>query len=353
MSYVGFDLTRQQAPFTLDVVTGDTTVGPFVLSTPKPLTVREILVYVDGVVRHPTVHYTLNSSSDIEFTQNNGPALNAVINILHLSHPVELYTVSDNSVSSAKFVGDLVTPSNLTVTGDLAVLGDTTTIQTATLNVEDKIITINHGETGAGVSGSALAGIQIDRGTETNINLQWREDIDYIELNSHFAPESDDTYDLGTIDKQWRTLFSGSSVSIGGAFIKKTPTGAILMPEITIGTDLEVAQGNAVTLTNDGGSLSVNLTSSSSDIIPTVDNSKTLGSVAKRWKQAFVATDPVSGDELTRKSWIDSQLALKLDLTGGIMTGAITLLSSDPTSDDEAARKKYVDKKAFIFGLIL
>ena len=308
MSYLGYNLTRNQAPFTLDVYTGDATTGPFTLSLPKPLSVREILVYVDGVIKHPTTHYTLTASGNLQFTNSNEPGVNAVINALHLSHPLEIKSPEDGSVSSAKLTGDLITPGHLTVTGDLVVQGDTTTLSTATLDVEDKIITINKGETGAGVSGSAIAGIQIDRGTEDNINLQWREDNDVMELNADFVPSADATYDLGSVNKQWKSLHvSGSTIHLGGMTIKKPASfTALQVPSVVLGTDEQVTNG--------------------------------LGCI--------LSTDEVG-------NLVGSGIDSLLSRAGGTMTGALTLLPSDPTNDNSAARKKYVDKKAFIFGLIL
>jgi hypothetical protein len=307
VSYLGYNLTRNQAPFTLDVFTGDATTGPFTVSLPKPLSVRELLVYIDGVIKHPTTHYTLTATGNLLFTNSNEPGVNAVINVLHLSHPLEIKSPEDGSVSSAKLTGDLVTPGHLTVSGNLVVQGDTTTLSTATLDVEDKVITINKGETGAGVTGSAISGIQIDRGTEDNINLQWREDDDVIELNADFVPSADATYDLGSADKQWKSLHvSGSTIKLGGMAIKKPASfDALHIPSLVIGTDEEVSSGLGCILSNDNGFL------------------------------------------------VGSGISSLLSRAGGTMTGAITLLPSDPTNDNSAARKKYVDKKAFIFGLIL
>ena len=307
MSYLGYNLTRNQAPFTLDVFTGDATTGPFTLSLPKPLSVRELLVYIDGVIKHPTTHYVLTASGNLLFTNSNEPGVGTVINALHLSHPLEIKSPEDGSVSSAKLTGDLVTPGHLTVSGDLVVQGDTTTLSTATLDVEDKIITINKGETGAGVTGSAIAGIQIDRGTEDNINLQWREDDDVIELNADFVPSADATYDLGSADKQWKSLHvSGSTIKLGGMSIKKPASfDALHIPSLVIGTDEEVSSGLGCILSNNNGFL------------------------------------------------VGSGISSLLSRAGGTMTGAITLLPTDPIEDNSAARKKYVDKKAFIFGLIL
>ena len=56
---------------------------------------------------------------------------------------------------------------NVRVTGNLIVEGDTLTVSAQNLNVEDNIITINFGETGAGVS-LEYSGLQVDRGTATN-----------------------------------------------------------------------------------------------------------------------------------------------------------------------------------------
>ena len=195
----------------------------------------------------------------------------------------------------------------MSLNNDLVVQGDTTTLSTATLDVEDKIITINKGETGAGVTGSAIAGIQIDRGTEDNINLQWREDDDVIELNADFVPSADATYDLGSADKQWKSLHvSGSTIKLGGMPIKKPASfDALHIPSLVIGTDDEVLNGLGCILSNDNGFL------------------------------------------------VGSGISSLLSRAGGTMTGAITLLPTDPIEDNSAARKKYVDKKAFIFGLIL
>lgn len=63
------------------------------------------------------------------------------------------------------------------VTGDLIVEGDTLTISSENLNIQDNVITLNNGETGAGVT-LRYSGIQIDRGTETDVSFLYDEDID-------------------------------------------------------------------------------------------------------------------------------------------------------------------------------
>lgn len=53
------------------------------------------------------------------------------------------------------------------VTGNLVVEGDTLTVSAENLNVNDNVIMLNYGETGAGVS-LRYSGVQIDRGTLTD-----------------------------------------------------------------------------------------------------------------------------------------------------------------------------------------
>jgi hypothetical protein len=69
---------------------------------------------------------------------------------------------------------ELITPGNLTVTGNLTVSGSTTYINTETLNIEDNIVLLNSNVTGAP---TGTAGIEIERGTETNSYMLWDESL--------------------------------------------------------------------------------------------------------------------------------------------------------------------------------
>lgn len=63
------------------------------------------------------------------------------------------------------------------VTGNLVVEGDTLTVSAENLNVNDNVIILNFGETGAGVS-LRYSGLQIDRGTATDVSLLYDENDD-------------------------------------------------------------------------------------------------------------------------------------------------------------------------------
>ena len=70
---------------------------------------------------------------------------------------------------------------NLTVTGDFTVSGNTTYVNTETIQLSDNIITLNANHTGAPTQ---HAGIEIERGDESNVTLQWNETGDYWEIAS-------------------------------------------------------------------------------------------------------------------------------------------------------------------------
>lgn len=75
------------------------------------------------------------------------------------------------------------------IQGDLKVLGETTVLQTNVVNVSDLILTLNDGETGAGVTGSISeprrSGIQIDRGTLSYARWIWDETQTWVDPASN------------------------------------------------------------------------------------------------------------------------------------------------------------------------
>lgn len=73
-------------------------------------------------------------------------------------------------------VGD--SPGKVVVTGDLIVQGETTTVNTTNLEVEDNIIRLNVGETGPGIT-EGTSGIEIVRGSRSNAQFLFDESIDH------------------------------------------------------------------------------------------------------------------------------------------------------------------------------
>lgn len=69
--------------------------------------------------------------------------------------------------------------SDVTVTGNFTVSGTVTTVNSATLDIADNVITLNSDETG---TPSQNAGIEIERGTSSNVVMRWNESTDIWEV---------------------------------------------------------------------------------------------------------------------------------------------------------------------------
>lgn len=90
-------------------------------------------------------------------------------------------------ISDSFTIGDatdvtVTTSGDLTVTGDLTVSGTTTTVNTATLDVEDNIITLNKNQTGTPAT-TLRSGIEVERGDTANAILQFNENTDKFEFS--------------------------------------------------------------------------------------------------------------------------------------------------------------------------
>jgi len=79
------------------------------------------------------------------------------------------------TVSIGAATGNTTVNNNLIISGNLTVQGDTTTLNTATLEVEDNIILLNKGVTG---SPTLNAGLEVQRGASPNVSILWNETSD-------------------------------------------------------------------------------------------------------------------------------------------------------------------------------
>jgi hypothetical protein len=116
--------------------------------------------YVAGTTAGPTATITRQGLTDI--------SVGAI--------PAASDTASGIVTTGAQaFAGDKTFGNNLIITGNLTVNGTTTTVNSNTLSVGDNIIVLNNDEAG---TPSQDAGIEIERGTSTNVSLLWNETAD-------------------------------------------------------------------------------------------------------------------------------------------------------------------------------
>lgn len=168
------------------------------------------------------------------------------------------------AIGQAVGTGSNVTFNDLTVSGNLTVSGTTTTVNTETINLADNIITLNSNEAGTPTQN---AGIEVERGTSTNVALQWNETSDVWEFTvdgTNYIPvvgtTATQTLTNKTISGASNTLsnigngsltnsaitLAGTSVSLGGAFTATNMLDAIKTVDgAGSGLDADLLDGNS------------------------------------------------------------------------------------------------------------
>ena len=96
----------------------------------------------------------------------------------------------------------------LFVQGNLVVGGNTSVVTKTDTEITDNLITLNKGETGAGVT-LVYSGIEIDRGSLNDVGLRFNENIDQWELTTD-----------GTT---WANITSGSATAISNVYSDTSP----------------------------------------------------------------------------------------------------------------------------------
>lgn len=130
--------------------------------------------------------------------------------------------------------GNLILGSNtgnVSIAGNLLVSGTTTTVNSTETTIVDRLITLNKGELGAGVQGDTFAGIEIDRGSATDVALRWNDTTDTWQVTVDGATY----YDLITTATE-------AAAGLSDVVFDTTPQ---------LGGNLDV-NGNSITSASDG-----------------------------------------------------------------------------------------------------
>ena len=126
---------------------------------------------IDSVTTSSTGHVTAVNVKTIQFPNDTD---------VSVSNLTSRLAQLDGTVN----IGDAGTPTDNTfiVRGNLQVEGTTTTVNTETINLADNIITLNSDVTG---TPSENAGIEVERGTSTNVEFRWNETDDDWEFQAY------------------------------------------------------------------------------------------------------------------------------------------------------------------------
>lgn len=105
-----------------------------------------------------------------------------------------------------------ITSSAVVITGNLTVSGTQTTVNTTDTAVQDKLLEINAGQTGAGISGTQQAGITVDRGSSSPARLLYDDSDDKWKIDSG----SGSLTELGTGSGSMTEVLDDTSPQLGG-----------------------------------------------------------------------------------------------------------------------------------------
>jgi hypothetical protein len=107
---------------------------------------------------------------------------------------------------------DTGTSGDTIITGNLTVQGDVTAVSSTNLEIKDRIITLNDGENGPGVS-LTYSGIEIDRGTYVDSTAVPRAAFVWNETNPGFTTDEDPASASG----YWQIVTGSSETAYGFA----------------------------------------------------------------------------------------------------------------------------------------
>ena len=95
------------------------------------------------------------------------------------SGTIEVDATVVRTTGAQTIAGEKTFSNDVIFNGDFTVNGTTSTVNTETIYLEDNIITLNYGTSGAPTEN---AGLTVDRGTSADVNIQWNETSDQWEF---------------------------------------------------------------------------------------------------------------------------------------------------------------------------
>ena len=230
-------------------------------------------------------------------------------------------TVSNSGVGAVtlSLPANVTISNNLTVTGNLTVNGNVTTLNTETLAIEDNKVLLNSSVTG---SPSADAGLEIERGDSTNVELRWNETTD----KWQFTNDGTNYANLGDVTAAALIAAAGGDGTNGQAL---TTNGSGVLDFTTIVGTTEASIISAVGA--DGANGAVLMTNGAGDLtFTTLTAAKISDFTANTRAQISVSGDLAYNSStgvisFTNDAGDIESVTAGTGLTGGGTSGAVTL----------------------------
>jgi hypothetical protein len=227
--------------------------------------------------------------------------------------------------------------ANVIITGNLTVNGTQTTVNSATLSVADNIITLNSDATG---SASVNAGIEVERGDDTNVQLRWNETSDTWQFTTDGSTYTDIiTYGSLSVTSASASGNGGLSYNNTTGVLSFTPADTSLSTKSTTnlseGTNLYYTDARVLTKIN---------ATAASQLSDVSYSSPNVGQTLQWSGSAWAAATPASGvTTLVNLTDVDA---------GGSTTGQVLQKAANGnfTFGSVSSSNNYVDTLSFNTG---
>ena len=121
----------------------------------------------------------------------------------------QIGSASDLDAIAIAANGNVTLSQALTVTGDFTVNGTTTTVNSTTLQIDDKNIELAHSPSGTEGADTAVDGGGITlKSSDSDKEIKWVNADDAWTFNQHLFPSADNASDLGSSAKRWRNIYT-------------------------------------------------------------------------------------------------------------------------------------------------
>jgi hypothetical protein len=214
-------------------------------------------------------------------------------------------------------------PDDVVITGNLTVNGTTTTVNSNTVAIGDSIITLNSDETG---TPSQNGGIEIERGTSSNVNLLWNETTDKWTV-------SDGSNSYNVIQNLFSTVTGDSGTATANSYttaLAVTGSGGITTTASNQGIVIAAsaglgAQNLYATFIGDSGTTTANSTTDTLDI----EGGTGITTTASTDKVTIAIDSGYANSDLD----IFKHVAAQNTSTAGTVTSQAVTASADTSTD--------------------